>query len=152
MPLTADITIRDYRPADFETLWRIDQECFAQGIAYSRAELGHYIRRRSAFTLVAEREAAVAGFVVADCGRSRAGHIITIDLLPGHRRAGLGSALMVAAEERLRAAGARFVYLETAVDNAPAIAFYKRLGYSVVRTVPRYYHGEIDALVMAKRL
>ncbi len=42
--------------------------------------------------------------------------------------------------------------LETAVDNLAALAFYKRHGYSVVRTWPRYYSNGVDALVMKKEL
>ncbi len=145
-------SIRDYRPADFQALWKIDQECFARGISYSRRELEFYIRRPRAFTLVAEIEGSVVAFVVADRDRRGHGHIITIDVLPSSRRSGLGARLMSLAEERLRAAGSRLVYLETAVDNASALAFYKRLGYSVVSTIPRYYLDSVDALVMMKRL
>jgi len=39
-----------------------------------------------------------------------------------------------------------------AVDNHPAIAFYKRHGYSIVGTIPRYYLGSLDALRMEKIL
>ena len=27
-------TVRDFQPADFDTLWNIDQTCFAPGISY----------------------------------------------------------------------------------------------------------------------
>ena len=56
---------------------------------------------------------------------------------------------MEAAEERLRAQGCASVFLETAVDNLPALKFYKRRGYFVLKTIPRYYqdNGE-DALIM----
>ncbi len=146
------VTVRDYNPADLETLWKIDQECFTAGISYSRRELEFYIRQPRAFTLVAEVDEKIAGFLVADRDRRGRGHIITIDVLPSSRRAGLGARLMALAEERLRSAGCRLVYLETAVDNATALAFYKRLGYSVVSTIPRYYLDSVDALVMMKRL
>ncbi len=59
----------------------------------------------------------------------------------------MGSLLLRAAEERLRAAGSSAVGLETAVDNLAALAFYKRHGYSVIRTWPRYYSNGVDALV-----
>ena len=44
------------------------------------------------------------------------------------------------------------VGLETAVDNISALAFYKRHGYSVIRTWPRYYSNGVDALVLKKDL
>ena len=144
---------REYRPDDFEELWRLDHECFAPNLAYSRFELMSYIRRRSAFTLVAEDGKVIAGFVVAERdARRQAGHIITIDVRSTARRTGVGTTLMDAAEARLLESGCRAVYLETAVNNEAAIAFYKRRGYFVLSTVPRYYDGKLDALVMGKKL
>jgi ribosomal protein S18 acetylase RimI-like enzyme len=146
------LALRDYRPEDFETLWRIDQECFPQGIAYPREELAYYLGQKNAFALVAEQGGGIAGFVVGEVLRRGAGHIITIDVRQAARRAGLGSQLMRAAEERLRASGCHMVFLETAVDNLAALTFYKRHGYSVLRTLPRYYQGSMDGLRMEKRL
>jgi ribosomal protein S18 acetylase RimI-like enzyme len=144
--------IREYRPADFETLWKIDQVCFARGISYTRRELAFYIGQKRGFTLVGEREGKIVGFVVVDQDRQGQGHVITIDVLPEARRSGLGSRLMAAAEERLRTRGCSVVFLETAVDNTAALAFYKRHGYTLIHTIPRYYLDSIDALVLAKNL
>ena len=167
--------IRDFQPADFETLWRIDQECFPAGISYSRAELRAYMRRRGSFTLVAvnngvpipadsdlgkgkedsspvaSANSSVGGFIVAETG-ARSAHVITIDVVKTARRSGVGSLLLQSAETRLRAARCRSVELETAVDNLSALAFYKRHGYSVIKTFPRYYSNGVDALVLEKDL
>jgi len=144
--------IRDFKPEDFETLWQVDQQCFPPGISYSRQELKVYLRRKGSFTLVAVGRdgATIAGFIVGYGGPT--GHIITIDVIAEARRSGVGSLLLRAAEERLQAAGAKAVGLETAVDNLAALSFYKRHGYSVVRTWPRYYSNGVDALVMKKEL
>jgi len=133
-------------------LWRMDQECFPSGIAYSRQELKSYIRHRSTFTLVATHAETgeAQGFIVAH--RSVTGHVITIDVAPTARRSGVGSLLLRAAEARLREAGCTAVGLETAVDNLSALSFYKRHGYDVVRTWPRYYSNGVDALVLKKDL
>jgi ribosomal protein S18 acetylase RimI-like enzyme len=165
-----DFALRDFRREDFDTLWRIDQECFAPGIAYSRMELAAYIRLRGAFTVVAEplpgrqeRPAnnggphtqsppKVLGFIVAQANRRGVGHILTIDVPPASRRLGVGSKLLAEAEDRLRAAASRSVVLETAVDNSGALAFYKRHDYSVVKTIPRYYSNRVDAFVLEKEL
>jgi [ribosomal protein S18]-alanine N-acetyltransferase len=168
----APFRIREYHPDDLDELYRIDQQCFSQGIAYSREELAHYIKDPSSFTLVAESSAAsekpkivnqqnapepaaapqVVGFIVAQKLRRGMGHVITIDVLPEARRAQLGSQLMSDVERRLCAGGCRNIFLEVAVDNRPAILFYKRHGYFVVKTIPRYYDGKLDALLMAKTL
>jgi len=144
-------TIRDFQSDDFEMLWRIDQQCFPPGISYSRTELRHYTRRRGAFTLVAvDIKGEIVGFIVAHAGNR--GHIITIDVLASARRSGTGSGLLRAAEERLQAVGTPEVWLETAVDNLSALSFYKRHGYSVVKTLPRYYSNGVDALVLRRDL
>jgi len=161
-----DFVLQDFRPEDFEVLWRIDQKCFAPGIAYSRRELAAYIRRRGAFTVVAkgvpngvpaqairpatEDFTGILGFIVAEAGRRSTGHIISIDVLPESRRLGIGSQLLNAAEKRLRIALCHTVTLETAVDNGSALAFYKRHHYSVVKIVPRYYPNGVDAFLMDK--
>ena len=150
--VSVPFVIRDFQPEDFETLWQIDQECFSPGIAYSRQELRIYVRRRGAFTFVAADAGRnkIAGFIVAYAGLTA--HIITIDVIAAARRSGVGSRLLQAAEERLRAAGSRAVGLETAVDNTAALSFYKRHGYHVVGTLPRYYSTGVDALVLEKDL
>jgi [ribosomal protein S18]-alanine N-acetyltransferase len=144
--------IRDFTPEDFHAVWLLDQECFPPGLAYSEPELKQYIRHRGAFTLLATEahDGRIGGFIVAHSGP--AGHVITIDVARPQRRSGVGSLLLGAAEERLRLSGCRSVGLETAVDNLAALAFYKRHGYSVVRTWPRYYSNGVDALVLKKLL
>lgn len=143
--------IRQFEKSDFDTLWRIDQACFDPQLAYSRPELAFYLRRPGSFTLVAETETGIIGFVVAET-RRKTGHIITIDVVKEARRTGVGSALLQAAEEELHRAGAAAVALETPVNNAAAIHFYKKEGYFVEKTVAGYYSGQLDALVMTKEL
>ncbi|MGB6633199.1 MAG: N-acetyltransferase, partial [Terriglobales bacterium] len=84
--------------------------------------------------------------------RRKTGHIITIDVVAEARRAGVGSALLIAAEAQLVQAGAVAVALETPVNNDAAIRFYKQKGYFVEKTVAGYYSGRLDALVMTKEL
>src|SRR6202048_1007888 len=147
--------IRQFEKADFDTLWRIDQACFDPQLAYSRPELAFYMRRPGSFTLVAEAEGVpgngILGFIVAETRRKN-GHIITIDVVAEARRAGIGSALLRAAEDQLLRAGVVTVALETPVNNAAAIRFYKQKGYFVEKTVAGYYSGQMDALVMTKEL
>ncbi len=159
-PHTANVTfsIRDYNSADFDRLWQIDQFCFPPGIAYTQMELSGFITRRNAITLVGEfqpgsADAPIVGFVIAQPVRRKFGRILTLDILPQARRFGLATQLMIACEERLRALGCGEVYLETAVDNEPALRLYRKLGYEVLRTLPEYYTSHsLDAFQMGKRL
>jgi len=97
------------------------------------------------------RVPGILGFIVAET-RRKTGHIITIDVVAEARRAGVGSALLRAAEEQLLRAGTTLVALETPVNNEAAIRFYKKKGYFVEKTVAGYYSNHLDALVMTKEL
>ncbi len=155
---SVEFLIRDYRAADFDRLWAIDQLCFPPGIAYTQMDLTGFVTRRKAITRVAEflpgHEFArgIAGFAVAQPIRN-IGRILTLDILPDARRFGLGSRLMEDCETRLRAVGCQQVFLETAVDNDAAIGMYRKLGYEIVRTLPLYYSTHaLDAYLMGKVL
>ena len=159
-------SLRNFHQDDFSTLLHIDQSCFPPGISYTALELKSYISRRGSFTLIAERsgnadgtgDAArkkqgenIVGFIVTEQSRG-VGHIITIDVLQEARRHRIGSALLNAAERELRGRHCSQVQLETAVDNITALTFYKRHGYHVVKTIPRYYSNGVDALLLEKNL
>ncbi len=83
----------------------------------------------------------------------RKGHIVSIAVLPEHRRKGIGTALMKAALKSLREIyGCDEVYLEVRVSNIPAIRMYERLGFKKVKIVPMYYLDGEDAYIMAVNL
>jgi ribosomal protein S18 acetylase RimI-like enzyme len=158
------VAIREFDSSDFDELWRIDQTCFAPGISYSRPELQRYIAARGTFTLIAYdpsstsgngapgTPASIQGFIIGQKDARNNGHIITIDVRETAQRSGVGSLLMQVAEQRLRESGCRRILLEAAVDNTKALAFYKRHGYTVLKTIPRYYQNSVDAFLMGKRL
>lgn len=142
--------LRAYRAADFETLWQLDQRCFPEQIAYSREELAYYVRSKTAICLVAWEADRIAGFILGHRDRRGFGHVVTLDVDPGKRHSGLGTMLMQALEERFRQADCRSILLEVAVNNFAALSFYKKHGYSVLKTLPRYYAGSLDGLLMGK--
>jgi ribosomal-protein-alanine N-acetyltransferase len=148
------IRLRNYRPEDFETLWTLDQACFEEGISYEKVELQHYLQMKTAFTLVAEAEdGTVLGFIIAHRRKGGYGHVLTIDVDPAIRQHGVGTALLQGAHQRLEGLGCHTMFLETAVNNLAAIAFYKRHGYSILRTLPRYYRATgMDAFLLTAKL
>jgi len=160
-PTEVTFRIRDFRAGDFNRLWEIDQMCFPPGIAYTQMELHGFLAKRNAITLVAEFPSGavaaasrrIAGFVIAHPIRRKYGRILTLDILPEARRTGLATRLMDACEQRLRLLGCSEVYLETAVDNEPALRLYRKLGYQILQTIPEYYSSHsLDAFQMGKRL
>ncbi len=63
------------------------------------------------------------------------GTVENVFVRPSRRNAGVGSALMDAAEASLAARGADVVTLEAMAANAAAVRFYRRRGYSAHRVV-----------------
>ncbi|MFY9608163.1 MAG: GNAT family N-acetyltransferase [Blastocatellia bacterium] len=145
-----EVRIRDYKHADFERLYEIDQAAFPKGIAYSHLELQFYIRSRKSRTLVAEADDEVVGFVIGCSEPRQLAHIITIDVTPHRQRQQIGSRLLDEIEQWLWKQGAEAVYLETPVDDTGAQAFYEKHGYFVLDRIEAYYNHSVDALVMTK--
>lgn len=150
------VALRPYTPADFDKIYAIDQACYEPRIAYSRTELRQYLRFPGADCVVAEamREnsaAAMIGFCMT-ARKDTWGYVVTMDVLAEYRRSRVGSMLLAEAERRLVAAGVREIGLETATDNAPAIAFWQKHGYRKSGVRKNYYPGGRDAYSMAKRL
>jgi len=145
------LTLRTYRPEDFETLYEIDQSCYEPEIAYSRRELRNYLRFPGADCVVASAEGRLIGFCLS-ARQGRRGHIITIDVLRGCRRRGVGTSLLGETERRLAENGVRELGLETATNNDSAIAFWQKHGYRTRGVWKGYYPGGRDAYAMTKTI
>ena len=65
-------------------------------------------------------------------------YVEALDVGPQNRRQGFALALMLEAEAQARARGAALVGLSVGVDNAPARALYRKLGYQPT-DVPDYW-------------
>jgi [ribosomal protein S18]-alanine N-acetyltransferase len=147
----ASWAIRAYEARDFAAMHKLDQECFPPGIAYSKWSLQYFLSLPAADCLVAEEGRKIVGFILAEKNPPLA-HIITLDVGGEKRRTGLGSALLKEMEEHFWHDEIRSVLLETAVDNASGIAFWKHHGYRTEAVLKRYYLGKVDAFEMRKRL
>lgn len=81
--------------------------------------------------------------------------IVSLGVLPGHRRCGMGSALLEAMCGEARLRGAERVVLEVALDNEAARALYARRGFIIVGRRRNYYRraeGLVDALMLRVQL
>ena len=98
--------------------------------------------------LVVEEDGGVVGYVVAHCAADE-GEILNLGVAPGHRRHGIGRALVQQALVSLAARGVRSVYLEVRQSNAPARQLYQALGFSEVARRAEYYRRPVeDAVVL----
>lgn len=96
-----------------------------------------------------------AGLIVLQFAADEA-EILNFGVVPAARRQGLGADLLEAAETLAEALGAARMFLEVAVDNAPARALYAQAGYTQVGERPGYYlrpdGSRMDALILAHDL
>ena len=95
-----------------------------------------------------------AGFGIARLAADEA-EILTLAVLPAHRRGGTGRALVDQLVEQAKAHGASRLFLEVAEDNGAARALYRSAGFEEIARRPGYYRGDgarRDALVMQKAL
>jgi [ribosomal protein S18]-alanine N-acetyltransferase len=143
------ISLRDYTPEDFSALHEIDQECFEPAIAYSRGQLREFLDLPGADCVVAQAGRKIAGFLVT-ARRRKLGYVVTIDVLPDYRRHAVGTKLLEEGERRLVRAGVQKIELETATDNASAIAFWQKHGYRTRGVIKGYYPNGRDAYSMSK--
>jgi ribosomal-protein-alanine N-acetyltransferase len=131
---------------DFAQIARIQQHCpeTAQwplgdyaGFPLLVAEIG-----------IAGAGAAIAGFCSWRQSAPEEAEILNIAVDPPWRRRGIGSALLNAVAERTTGE----IFLEVAESNAPAIALYRKQGWTEAGFRPGYYnHGTVNAVVMKKR-
>lgn len=81
--------------------------------------------------------------------------IVSLGVLPGHRRCGIGSALLDAMCGEAQSRGAERVILEVALDNEAARALYAERGFIIVGRRRNYYRraeGMVDALMLRVQL
>jgi len=143
--------IRQYEAHDFAALWKLDQACFASGIAYSKSMLRYFLSQPGAECLVAVDGEKIVGFMLSEENPPLA-HIVTLDVVESHRRQGIGSELLRESEAHLAFRGVRTVLLETATTNDAGIAFWERHGYRKEAVLKNYYPGRLHAYEMRKRL
>lgn len=91
--------------------------------------------------------APAAGHLLASCVAEE-GEILTVAVLPEHRRKGYARALMAACEAWWRERDVVAGWLEVRSDNAAAQALYLARGWVVAHVRPAYYGDGCDALMM----
>jgi [ribosomal protein S18]-alanine N-acetyltransferase len=145
--------IRHAVTTDFQSLLEIDEASFPGGVAYDAAELAYFMNRHGAETIVAELDGTIMAFLIMEVHRThRTATIVTLDVRETHRRTGLGSELLKRSEEILTDHGVEAYDLQVDVTNRGAINFYKKHGFTMVRTLRNYYANGNDAYLMVKEL
>jgi ribosomal-protein-alanine acetyltransferase len=156
-PVPAAVGMRyDIRPLTISHLddcWRLDQQCFVDGEAYSRETFEYLLTAPESVSYrAATSSGAMVGFVIGLIEPDHTGHITTVGVAPEHRRRQLGKRLMDEVEKGFKERNVRVVRLEVRSLNIPAQKLYQRLGYTITQRLPKYYSNGGDGLLMLKSL
>ncbi|MFB9879117.1 ribosomal protein S18-alanine N-acetyltransferase [Planobispora siamensis] len=137
---------------DLPTVMTIERETFpadAWSEAMLRGELDDQPRTRHYVV------ALLGGEIVGYAGLAAAGDqadVQTIAVSGGHRRAGIGGAMLTELLAEAVRRGAREIFLEVRADNPSAQAMYDRFGFEAIGVRRRYYEDGTDAIMMKKDL
>ncbi len=136
-------SLRDARIDDAEAIVEVE------AVAYSMSWLTPEVVRRSVdqgtlFRVLEDVSTRRAvGFLRLRADRPSEGYISDIALSPEYQRRGLGEAMMRWALARFRDDGLRSAALTVSTDNGPAIALYRKLGFTAGEA-GLDYHRPID--------
>lgn len=145
---------------DLPSVTQINQTCLPEN--YTDIFFVDLFRRHPETFLTAQVEEKIVGYIMCRVevglssiglsGLVKKGHIVSVAVLPEHRRKGIGQTLVIQAMEGMRKYNAKQCYLEVRVTNQEAVTLYKKLGFDVARTIHGYYADGEDAFVMTLKL
>ena len=118
---------------------------------YTPRRMAALIADKDTVALVAHDASRIQGFAVMQFGDEQA-HLVLLCVQPALRQRGIGRRLTQWLLESARVAGMACVGLELRADNAGAMAFYRRLGFSPMQEVAAYYDGSVSARRMRLQL
>jgi len=147
--------IRRFTPADLDRVMHINQTCLPEN--YSSSFFTDLYERFPHTFIVAEENGQIVGYAMCRIergiiGLAKKGHLISIAVLPGHRRQGIGYALMLEVMQAMLLYEATECFLEVRVSNTSAVDLYKKLGFRIAQTKRSYYSDGEDAYLMSRKL
>jgi [ribosomal protein S18]-alanine N-acetyltransferase len=148
--LESPLRIRQYRAEDLDALCRIDQICFPEYMAFSRAEFVLHLNHSERIARVAETSGRIIGFILARFQGASYAHVITLDVVPEARKRSVGTRLMNHLHKELKRRKISASVLEVSVRNLAAQRLYEKLEYKFLGTLPGYYRGREDAYRMVR--
>ncbi|MDJ0847710.1 MAG: GNAT family acetyltransferase [Myxococcota bacterium] len=130
-PLLTTANIRPFRTSDAAAVISLWESCeLLRPWNDPMKDIQRKLQVQPEMFLVAAMGDEVVGTVMAGYEGHR-GWVNYLAVAPGHRRSGLGRAMMNAAERLLQDAGCPKLNVQVRGTNPSALQFYERLGYHV---------------------
>lgn len=142
------MTLRTATLEDLPAIMDLERRSFV-GDAWREETMSAEIAAAHNVYVVDEQDGALVGYGgVRALPGGRDADIQTIALDEAFRGRGRGRALLHALTAAAKERGARELFLEVRADNPVAEALYRSEGFTELGRRPRYYRGEVDAIVM----
>lgn len=138
---------------DLDKLYEIETKCFEKE-TITKQQIAYLLTNPKFVRLVAKINKEITGFIIGEiCAEEppATGHILTIDVLPKHRRKGIGLKLLQRLENILRDEGVKICFLEVREDNVAALSLYLKQGYRKIGKLENYY-GNAHGICLKKNL
>jgi [ribosomal protein S18]-alanine N-acetyltransferase len=94
----------------------------------------------------------MVGFAFVMVNENNAAHLTTVGVAPEHRRRGIAARLLEHIEDSLRERDIGTLMLEVRVGNTAAQELYRRIGFTTVQRIGRYYNNGEDCFLMMKAI
>jgi ribosomal-protein-alanine N-acetyltransferase len=146
-------SIRPLTLAHLPEVLRLNIRCFRNGDNYTKHTFDYLLTepRTISYRMVTPTDEMV-GFACVMVNESNAAHLTTIGIAPEHRSRGLAKRLLGHIESGLRDREVGTLMLEVRVGNTVAQNLYRRLGYTIVQRIGRYYNNGEDCFLMMKAI
>lgn len=139
-------------PEDLPDLQMLEAACFEPERRSKKRTLRHALRSQAQkvwLVRTSEGQAVAAMICLLYPHTLR---IYSVCVLTSFRGSGIGAGLVAVAEDFARKTGRGRISLEAARREKKLVAWYRKLGYEIVKELPDYYAPGVDALRMVKRL
>lgn len=151
--LATNIQIEFARLSDATEISQLsrDEIEFGLGWNYTAHKIIQIIGNKSKNIVIARYKGELAGFGVMTYRKDQA----NLDLLAvktDYRRIKVGTKLVLWLEKVATTAGAFNVFVQLREKNTAAFSLYQKLGYQKLDSLPGYYEGIENAVLMAKSL
>jgi ribosomal-protein-alanine N-acetyltransferase len=154
-PGTRTVALGPAKLSECQQIASISRRTIESGLAWRwrSARVAEQIRDEDSAVVVAREGDRVVGFAAMSFRfEDRDAHLLLLGVVPGHRRAGIGSRLYDWLEVMARRSGVRRVCLEVRDSAMPAHGFYASRGFAEKARIAGYYQGREDARRLEKRL
>jgi ribosomal protein S18 acetylase RimI-like enzyme len=130
------LAIRPYCESDESGVIQLWREAFPDAPPWNepKADIQRKLGCQRELFLVGESEGRVVATVMAGFDGHR-GWVHLVAVTPDCRHRGIGRAMMIEAERKLRQTGCTKINLQVRASNEGVVSFYKKVGYAVEERV-----------------